>query len=52
MLNLPRVEGGKMTADHARTLSLADVKAIIEKEMPGIFDNKKPAGKAKAKSKK
>jgi len=50
MLNLPRVEGGKMTADHARTLSLADVKAIIEKEMPGIFDNKKPAAKSAGKA--
>lgn len=46
MLNLPRVDGGKMTADQARSLSLADVKAIIEKEMPGAFDNKKPAAKA------
>ena len=49
MLNLPRVEGGKMTADQARSLSLADVKAIIEKEMPGIFDNKKPAAKSAGK---
>lgn len=46
MLNLPRVDGGKMTADHARTLTLEEVKAIIEKEMPGAFD-KKPKGKKK-----
>lgn len=49
MLNLPRVDGGKMTADQARALTLADVKAIIEKEIPGAFD-KKPAAKAGAKS--
>lgn len=40
-----------MTADHARSLSLADVKAMIEKEMPGIFDAKaKPKAKPKAKA--
>lgn len=51
MLNLPKIEGGKMTADHARSLSLADVKAMIEKEMPGIFDAKaKPKAKPKAKA--
>lgn len=50
MLNLPRVEGGKMTADQARSLSLADVKVIIEKEIPGAFDNKKPAAKAGGKA--
>jgi len=53
MLNLPKIEGGKMTADHARTLSLAEVKAMIEKEIPGAFDAKKPAKKpAKAAVKK
>jgi DNA topoisomerase-1 len=41
MLNLPKIDGGKMTADHARTLSLEDVKAIIEKEAPGAFGKKK-----------
>ena len=39
-INLPKVNGAKMTVDHARTLSLADVKAIIEKEIPGAFDKK------------
>ncbi|MBK6930398.1 MAG: type I DNA topoisomerase [Saprospirales bacterium] len=39
-VNLPKVEGAKMTADQARALSLADVKAIIEKEMPGVFTKK------------
>ena len=41
VVNLPKTEGAKMTVDQARTLSLADVKAIIEKEMPGIFAPKK-----------
>lgn len=53
VINLPKVDGAKMTSDHARTLSLADVKAIIEKEMPGIFDTKKgPAKGGKAVKKK
>ena len=30
-----------MTTDQVRTMTLADVKAIIEKEMPGIFAPKK-----------
>lgn len=46
MLNLPRIDGGKMTAEHARSLTLADVKAIIEKEIPGAFDKKTKATKA------
>jgi DNA topoisomerase-1 len=47
-LKLPPVDGAKMTADQAASLSLADVKAIIEKEMPGAFDVKKAAPKGKA----
>lgn len=51
MLNLPKMDGGKMTVDHARNLSLEDVKAIIEKEIPGAFDVKaKPVKKAGAKT--
>jgi DNA topoisomerase-1 len=50
MLNLPKIDGGKMTADHARTMELADVKAIIEKEMPGAFAPKKTAAKTAAKT--
>jgi DNA topoisomerase-1 len=51
MLNLPKMDGAKMTADHARNLSLEDVKAIIEKEIPGAFDVKaKPVKKAGAKT--
>ena len=51
MLNLPKIDGAKMNADHARSLSLEDVQAIIEKEIPGAFDVKaKPAKKAGAKT--
>ena len=46
VINLPKADGAKMTADQARSLSLADVKAIIEKEMPGVFETKK-GGKKK-----
>jgi DNA topoisomerase-1 len=49
MLNLPKLESGKMTADQARSLELADVKAIIEKEMPGAFKDKKEKVSKKAK---
>jgi DNA topoisomerase-1 len=46
MLNLPKLDAGaKMTADQARTLTLEDVKAIIEKEIPGAFDVKPKAAK-------
>lgn len=41
MLNLPKTDAGKMTADQARTLTLEAVKEIIEKELPGAFDKKK-----------
>jgi DNA topoisomerase I len=49
IINLPRIDGGKMTADHARSLTLADVKEIITKEHPGIFDQKKAAAPKKGK---
>jgi DNA topoisomerase-1 len=40
-INLPKIDGARMTTDQARILSLADVKALIEKEMPGVFEPKK-----------
>lgn len=46
-IQLPRVEGTKMTADQARSLDLPDVKKIIEAEIPGAFDKKKAPGKGK-----
>ena len=52
VVNLPRIEGAKMTSDQARTLTLEDVKAIIKKEIPDAFEPKakaKPKAKPKAK---
>ena len=48
MINLPRIENGKMTPEQAQALSLADVKAVIEKEIPGAFEVKKKAPAKKA----
>jgi DNA topoisomerase I len=50
-IKLPRIDGAAMTQDYARTLTLDDVKKIIEAEMPGVFD-KKETKKAPAKGKK
>ena len=51
IVNLPKLDGGaKMTADHARTLDLPGVKAIIEKEYPGVFDAKKAPAKSGGKT--
>lgn len=44
-INLPKVDGARMTTDQVRTLSLEDVKALIEKEMPGAFAQKPKKGK-------
>lgn len=52
VINLPRIDGGKMTSDHAKTLTLEDVKKIIETENPGAFAAKKSAPKKTAKKKK
>jgi DNA topoisomerase-1 len=41
MIALPKEDGAKMTTDQVRMLSLEDVKAMIEKEMPGAFGKKK-----------
>ena len=51
VVNLPRVDGAKMTSDQARALTLEDVKAIIKKEIPDAFEAK-PKAKPKAKTKK
>ncbi|MEQ1744170.1 MAG: topoisomerase C-terminal repeat-containing protein, partial [Saprospiraceae bacterium] len=40
-INLPKVDGARMTNDQARTMTLEDTKAIIENEMPGVFAPKK-----------
>jgi DNA topoisomerase I len=55
MINLPKIEGAKMTVDQARTLDLADVKKRILEEIPNAFEKKekkapvKKAGTAAAK---
>lgn len=49
-VKLPPMDGAKMTADQAASLSLADVKAMIQKELPGAFDAKKAPAKGKAKA--
>lgn len=51
VVNLPRVDGAKMTSDQARALTLEDVKAIIKKEIPDAFEAK-PKARPKAKTKK
>jgi DNA topoisomerase-1 len=48
-VKLPPVDGTKMTAEQAAALSLAEVKAIIEKELPGAFDAKKATAKTASK---
>jgi DNA topoisomerase-1 len=45
IVNLPKIDGMKMNADHALTLTLEDVKKLILAEIPGAFDEKKPAAK-------
>lgn len=44
-INLPKVDGARMTTDQVRTLSLEEVKAMIEKEIPGAFAQKPKKGK-------
>lgn len=48
-LKLQTPDGVKITADQARTLSLVDVKAMIEQQMPGAFEVKKSPPKGKKK---
>jgi len=48
-LKLQGADGTKITADQARTLTLADVKAMIEQQMPGAFEAKKTPPKGKKK---
>lgn len=50
-VKLPKVDKEKMTPEQAKELSLEDVKAIIEEDLPGSFSNKKAKAKPKAKPK-
>lgn len=47
IINLPKLDGVKMTADHARSLNLDDIKKIIETAIPGAFDEKPKKKRAK-----
>jgi DNA topoisomerase-1 len=47
-INLPKVENQRMTAEQAALLSLEEVKALIEAEIPDAFKKKAPAKKAAA----
>ena len=54
-VKLPKGKDGKMTSEEAKELSLEDVKAIIEEELPGALEAAKPKKrkkKAAAKKKK
>ncbi len=54
-VKLPKGKDGKMTSEEAKELSLEDVKAIIEEELPGALEAAKPKKrkkKATAKKKK
>ncbi len=50
MLKLIREEGGKFAPEELQSLSLDDVKKMIETQMPGAFDKKGKKGAAKKKS--
>ena len=48
-VKLPKGNAGKMTSEEAKELSLEDVKAIIEEELPGALEAAKPKKRKKAK---
>ena len=48
-IKLPTVDGKKMTREQAAELSLEEVKAIVEEQVPGAFKAKSKKTKAKAK---
>ena len=50
-VKLPKGKDGKMTSEEAKELSLEDVKAIIEEELPGALEAAKPKKRKKAKKK-
>ncbi len=52
MINLPKIEGARMTDDQARMLTLDEVKKRIVEEVPGAFDAKKKAAAKKPAAKK
>ncbi len=50
IVKFPKVDGEKVTAEIAKTLSLEQIKAFIEAEVPEAFTKGKPKAKAKAKT--
>jgi DNA topoisomerase-1 len=50
-VKLPKVDDAKMTPEQAKELTLEDVKAIIEEDLPGSFSKEKAKAKAKPKPK-
>lgn len=50
-VKLPKIDGQRQTQEQAKELTLEQVKAIIEEELPGSFKEKKPKKKAPAKKK-
>lgn len=50
-VKLPKVDKEKMTSEQAKELTLEQVKAIIEEELPGSFPKGKSKGKSKGKKK-
>ncbi|MFK7978574.1 MAG: type I DNA topoisomerase [Saprospiraceae bacterium] len=51
-VKLPKGKDGKMTSEEAKELSLEDVKAIIEEELPGALEAAKPKKRKKKATKK
>jgi len=51
-VKLPKGKDGKMTSEEAKELSLEDVKAIIEEELPGALEAAKPKKRKKKAAKK
>jgi DNA topoisomerase-1 len=50
-VKLPKGENGKMTSEEAKNLTLAEVKEIIEEELPGALEAAKPKKKTRKKKK-
>ncbi|NOT38328.1 MAG: type I DNA topoisomerase [Saprospiraceae bacterium] len=46
ILNLPKVEDKRVTAEQAAAMTIDDFKKIIEEQIPGAFDKKKKSTKA------
>ncbi|MCC6753272.1 MAG: type I DNA topoisomerase [Saprospiraceae bacterium] len=45
IINIPKQNGQKISPEAAAQMSLEEFKAIVEEQLPGAFDKKKPAAK-------